>query len=503
MQRTGINARSIGVMVLFALSCFGLLLFLWLSFGGPVPLKPKGYRVNAQFGEATTLATEADVRISGVPIGKVKTIEPDRVTGQSDVVMEIESRYAPLPSDVKATLRQKTLLGETYVELTPGSKDAKTIEENGRIPNAGIGESVQLDEIFRAFDPKTRRAFQTWMQEQSKAIYPHAQNVNDALGNLGPFAEDASEVVTILRRQQAAVQGLVSNSGDVFDALSERDGQLRGMVRNLDTVLATTGRRDRELQESFTALPTFQREARQTLQRLDRFADNANPLVDQLRPAARELSPTLTDLRVLAPDLRALLRDLGPLITASRTGFPATQRLLDELKPFLAQVHPTLQQVVPILQFLAPYKREITAFFANSTAATQAVAPVGEVGGGERRVHYLRTANPINPEILAAYPRRIGSNRPNPYTLPGTFDQLASGLPQFETRQCGRGAPVLSQFSEPVLAGILGQKPVDTISGILQPATNSTQVPAPPCKQQGNYDFQGKSSQYPKIDPLP
>src|SRR4051812_19142513 len=236
MQKSGIRPRSVAVMVAFALSCFGLLLFLWLSFGGPVPLKPKGYRVSAQFSEATTLATEADVRISGVPIGKVKTIEPDRVTGQSDVVMEIESRYAPLPADVKATLRQKTLLGETYVELTPGTKNGKTIKENGQIPDSSIAQSVQLDEIFRAFDPKTRAAFQTWMQQQAKAIYPHAQDVNDALGNLGPFADDSSEVVTILRRQQAAVQGLVSNSGDVFNALSERDGQLRGMISNLDRV---------------------------------------------------------------------------------------------------------------------------------------------------------------------------------------------------------------------------------------------------------------------------
>jgi ABC-type transporter Mla subunit MlaD len=124
MQKTGIQPKSIAVMVAFALSCFGLLLFLWLSFGGPIPLKPKGYRVTAQFGEATTLATEADVRISGVPIGKVKTIEPDRKTGLSIVVMEIQPKYAPLPSDVQATLRQKTLLGETYVELTPGTKGA-------------------------------------------------------------------------------------------------------------------------------------------------------------------------------------------------------------------------------------------------------------------------------------------------------------------------------------------------------------------------------------------
>ena len=70
----------IAAMVIFALSCFGLLLFLWLAFGGPIPLKPKGYRFQASFAEATQLAKEADVRISGVPVGKVKTIEPDTKT---------------------------------------------------------------------------------------------------------------------------------------------------------------------------------------------------------------------------------------------------------------------------------------------------------------------------------------------------------------------------------------------------------------------------------------
>ena len=42
------QAPSIGrilTMVAFALSCFGILIFLWLSFGGSVPLQPEGYRV--------------------------------------------------------------------------------------------------------------------------------------------------------------------------------------------------------------------------------------------------------------------------------------------------------------------------------------------------------------------------------------------------------------------------------------------------------------------------
>ena len=97
MQKAAPSFGRIAVMAGFALSCFGLLLFLWLAFGGSIPLKPKGYRFVASFSEATQLAQEADVRISGVPVGKVKTIEPDKTTGRSNVVIQLESRYAPLP----------------------------------------------------------------------------------------------------------------------------------------------------------------------------------------------------------------------------------------------------------------------------------------------------------------------------------------------------------------------------------------------------------------------
>ncbi len=107
-------------MVAFALSCFGILIFLWLSFGGSVPLQPKGYRVTVAFPEATQLAQEADVRISGVPVGSVKKKEPNKETGLTDTEIEIDARYAPIPRDTRAILRQKTLLGETYVELSPG-----------------------------------------------------------------------------------------------------------------------------------------------------------------------------------------------------------------------------------------------------------------------------------------------------------------------------------------------------------------------------------------------
>ena len=79
MQTSTPSFSRVLVMVVFALSCFGLLLFLWLSFGGPIPLKPKGYRVQVGFPEATQLGLEADVRVAGVSVGKLrkKKLDPN------------------------------------------------------------------------------------------------------------------------------------------------------------------------------------------------------------------------------------------------------------------------------------------------------------------------------------------------------------------------------------------------------------------------------------------
>ena len=57
---------QVAVAVAFAFSCFALLLFLWSTFGGPVPLKPEGYRVKVPVEESAQLAVESDVRIANV-----------------------------------------------------------------------------------------------------------------------------------------------------------------------------------------------------------------------------------------------------------------------------------------------------------------------------------------------------------------------------------------------------------------------------------------------------
>ena len=362
-------------MIAFALSCVAILLYLWLVFGGSVPLRPEGYRFEVKFPEATQLAQEADVRISGVNVGKVKKKEPDRESGLTNTVIELDDDYAPIPADTKAILRQKTLLGETYVELSPGERDGKRLDDGGTLDSAQVSPTVELDEIFRTFDPRTREAFSTWLTEQGAAVGEGGQALSDALGNLTPFAENVGDTLRILDEQKEATRGVVRDTGAVFEALSERQGQLRGLVSNSNCVFRATAERNRELADAFVAFPTFLRETRTTTRRLSEFARDTNPLVSQLRPWARQFSPTLVQLKGLAPDLKGLVKDVGPLTTVSRRGLPALERSLDDTRPLLARLDPYLRDLQPVFDYLGLYKREITAFFANDSAATQATDP--------------------------------------------------------------------------------------------------------------------------------
>ena len=473
------NAPSIGrlaTMALFAMSCVGILLFLWLAFGGSVPLQPKGYRVHVRFPEATTLALEADVRVSGVRIGNVRKL--DRGGDTTDTTLQIDPRFAPLPADTRAILRQKSLLGETYVELSPGTKSGPKLGDGVTLPAGHVSPTVQLDEIFRTFDPTTRNAFRTWMDQQGRAVYGRGADLNHALGNLTPFVHDANQVLAILNQQSADTRRLVRDTGVVFGALTQRDGELAQLITNSNRVFQTTADRNAELQQTFQILPTFLTEARATTTRVTRFAQNANPLITQLRPAARQLSPTLIQLHGLAPDLKGLFRDLGPLITASKRGLPALQHVLDDAKPLLGQFDPFLAQLNPVIDWLGFYKHEIGAFFPEGAAAGQAT---DRPPGSAHPIHYLRTANPINPENLAAYPTRISSNRSNPYVEPLGYKNFP--LHVFGKYTCTtHGIPTLTPPAAipPPLQGILppGLLP------LVQQFAFAGGVPAPPCTEQ-------------------
>ena len=502
MRTRGPTLGQIGVAVAFAFSCFGLLLFLWTTFGGPVPLKPEGYRVKVPFDEAAQLAIESDVRISNVSVGKVKSIDLANSGPNKDLAVatiEIDSPYAPIPANTRAMLREKTLLGETYVELTPGNRDGPKLAEGATLPRAQVQPSVQLDEIFRTFDPRTRAAFQSWMQQLAIATAGRGADLSATIANLEPFAEDTNRLLRVLDTQQGAVQQLIRNTGEVFGALSERQGQLQGLIRNSGIVFHTTAVRNQDIEATFRALPTFLDESRLTLNRLSSFSQNANPLITQLHPAARALSADLKPLAKVAPDFRGFFVGFRKTAKRADTGLPALQKLLDtDLPPLLDQLVPFTQQLTPMIAQIGRYQSDITGFLGNVASATQAQANTEANTQG----HYIRSSAPLYPESMAMFgptaasEHRLAYSRTNPYIAPDSALKVINGLLTFDTRACASPpgliaalGPDASYTGNPSFADRATfdtpQQLLDEIkTTAFRDQTDTSTLPSPPCVKQ-------------------
>ena len=463
MQKQAPSIGRILVAAGFALSCFGLILFLWIAFGGPIPLKPESYRITAYFPEATQLAQESDVRIGGVSVGKVKTIElappSERVNGKdtTEAEIEIEPEFAPISEDARAILRQKTLLGETYVELTSGTEpgqdaapvslgaaanvsDAQadgveTVEEGGTLGVGQTEEATQIDEIFNALDAETRQSFQSWQQNAAIAIQNRGQDLNDSFGNLGPFVTDASNVVEILNRQKQALKGLVRDTGTVFEALTAQDQALARAIVGSENTFEALAREDRALAESFQIFPTFERESRLTFERLDEFQADTHPLVRDLIPVAQDLSPTLRSVRQLSPDLRKTFVKLGKLETASEEGLPALERTLDGLSPVFDALDPFLANLNPALRYLEFQKATMTDFMAGPGVALSGA--LDKFPGDPAPRHYLRQIGYLGTESLSLHPVRLPTNRGNGYNAPLSLNSpTATELGMYASFDC-------------------------------------------------------------------
>src|SRR5205823_2379992 len=122
------------------------------------------------------------------------------------------------------------------------------------------------------FDPTTRRAFQTWMQQQGVALTGRGQDLNAAFAQLYPFATNVDSVLVVLNRDSAATSTLLRDGGRVFSAISRSPTALQQLVENSDRAFSATNAQSAALAQTFRAFPAFLVASRLTVNRVTRFA---------------------------------------------------------------------------------------------------------------------------------------------------------------------------------------------------------------------------------------
>jgi virulence factor Mce-like protein len=417
-------------VIVFTLSCVGLMGFVWVQFHGTVPFSAQGYRVKALFAETGLLVPNADVRISGVNVGTVAAVKPEGV--DSLVTLDIDHQYAPIPDDTRAILRQKTLLGEAYVELPTGARDAPTLRDGGTLPTGQVEPAEQLDEVLDSFNTPTRHNLQALLTGTYSALYGRGQDLNDAVGNLDPAVGNVASIAVGLDNERGSVKRLISSAGIVLSTVGDRSSDLQDLITAGDQVLSATAARAGQLTATVNALPPFLAELRATLGTLNTTLSTAQPTIAALLPVGTLLTPALSELIDLSGPATKLLREAPALLDTASTALPSITTFFDAFRPAVKAILPAAENIVPMIDFISRYSRELTASMANVAAFTEATAPAdttAAVGGTPAgTAHYARVLPPLNNEMFFGQSTREPTDRHNAYIAPGGWASWATGL---------------------------------------------------------------------------
>lgn len=109
------------IVGLFILAGGAALLFLALQVSG-LTFKPAGetYTVYAYFNDAGGLAPRGRVAMAGVKVGQIREVSLEQETFQARVVIDISADVDNIPADSSAIIRTSGLLGEQYIDISPG-----------------------------------------------------------------------------------------------------------------------------------------------------------------------------------------------------------------------------------------------------------------------------------------------------------------------------------------------------------------------------------------------
>lgn len=345
------------VIALVTLGAFAILVYYYGAAGGRLPNAENRYTVNMVLSEPQQVLKHADVRAAGIKVGEVVNIKD--VGRRAKITIDLEKEIAPIYNDATVLVRQKTLVGENFIEVKRGTPSKGELPDGGTLPDKAALESVPIDRILNSLDEKTRKGISTNLRALGGGFKDHGDDFNAFAEALVPLVSEGTQVTDILNAQSKQVADIIQQGNTVFTALADRREDLKSLLKSATTTAKTVSERDQQLGQAFKEFPSTLSQARGTVTRLASFSGRAVPVVSDLKLAAKDLAP--------------VLKDLGPTATQADRVFDELPRFTNQADPLLKQLtsfskvaaptfpalDATLRQANPFLRFLMPYNRDV------------------------------------------------------------------------------------------------------------------------------------------------
>lgn len=334
MRRTKIKRGGTRTLAFLGLGAVGIALAIgYVAFNAleGLPFQPK-YRVAVEVPSANRLLPTNEVRVAGIRVGQVERVEaiPGR-SGRAPIArvhLALDHDFPPLPVDTSARIRPASVLGATYVQLTPGQAQ-RTLADGQTLRQPDAVTAVDVTDLFDIFDRSSRGSFVRAVRGQSDALVGRGSSLNAAIGSFSRLLPDLTKIAGALAEPEAGVARFINAYESSFSALAPVRGQLAESIdAAAQTFAAMTAPRG-ALADAISEFPGTELAVTESF--------------DAVRPGLR-------DLALLARDLRPAGRLLDPALARANVGLRAGVEPLQLFPEFSQRLDSTLIAVDGLAQ---------------------------------------------------------------------------------------------------------------------------------------------------------
>jgi phospholipid/cholesterol/gamma-HCH transport system substrate-binding protein len=298
----------------FVIITVGLL--LWLAQGIGALGRKDGKRYEVTLDEAAGLVPDNAVKVAGVKVGIIEHVE---AKDDDAVLVLLLDPEIEIHEDAVAGVRAKSLLGEKYLELRPGSAESPLLADGAEITN--IRSTFEIDEVLNALEPILGGE-----DSIGAAIKPLLGRIDGlvakASGDDGgkPIAtrEEITASVEDVRATITSIREITEQNKDGLHELIENTNKILGdprvdrIIGNVDRIATTTANR----------LPGLLEKADRTLGRADSALAKVEELTTEFTPERMaklgevidDVAVATNNLKQVSEDIKDIGKDLGPMI---------------------------------------------------------------------------------------------------------------------------------------------------------------------------------------------
>ncbi len=246
--------------------------------------------ITAYFDRSVGIYEGSDVRILGVPVGHVDSVQP--IGDQVKIVMSVDRSY-DIPADARAAQITPSIVSDRYIQLTPVYQGGPKMARTATIPRDHTVTPVEVDQLYKS------------ITELSDALGPNGANKDGAVNTLvrtsaANLAGNGEALANSLTQLSRAARYFSDARGDIFDTIKN--------LQTFVTMLAQNDDQVRTFNAQLADLSGFLANERQTLgQALNllsvalgdvaRFVDNNRDQIKGNADALITLTKTLADQR--------------------------------------------------------------------------------------------------------------------------------------------------------------------------------------------------------------